>query len=289
MNYAFTSIIKSLLRELLLQIFFLLHGVCFGMNIGISTACFYPMPTEDAVQILADLDVDRIELFLNSHDEFSDEFIESLLSITEKNNIKICAVHPYTSGYEHFLFSPEYIRRVDESLLYYEYLFKAAKKLRASYFSFHGAEKPSIYKCFDKYCEIIKRLTDTAYKHDIIFCQENVSNKMSSSPEFMGMLISQLGEGNIFFTLDLKQANRAGVAPDKMLEVMGKGLRHIHINDFDENHDCLIPGAGNYDLKKFIDKLKQKEYDGNLIIEVYRHNYDDYNKLSKAKKILENL
>ncbi len=53
------------------------------------------------------------------------------------------------------------------------------------------------------------------------------------------------------FTLDVKQANRLGIAPADMLDAMGDRLVHLHLSDFTAADDCLLPGAGCFDYRTF--------------------------------------
>jgi len=87
--------------------------------------------------------------------------------------------------------------------------------------------------------------------------------------------------------LDVKQSVRANVSPFDMLEVMGKNLAHLHLSDHNENCDCLVPGEGSFDLKGFAQKLKEKEYDGNVILELYSWFFDGEAALAKGIKLFD--
>ena len=48
------------------------------MEIGISTASFYPMQTEDTIKIISDMESSLCEVFLEAEYEYGKEFIREL-------------------------------------------------------------------------------------------------------------------------------------------------------------------------------------------------------------------
>ncbi|MFD3156248.1 sugar phosphate isomerase/epimerase family protein [Haloimpatiens sp. FM7330] len=93
----------------------------------------------------------------------------------------------------------------------------------------------------------------------------------------------------IYFTLDIKQAHRANIEPLEYIEIMGEDLINFHINDRNLQCDCLLPGKGEVKYNSILEKLRKINYKGNLIIEVYRKNYLDYNEIEKSKKFLDKI
>lgn len=53
------------------------------MNLGISTASFYPLETELALEEVGKAGVKNTEIFFNAESELKDSFIEILLGIKE--------------------------------------------------------------------------------------------------------------------------------------------------------------------------------------------------------------
>ena len=189
------------------------------------------------------------------------------------------------------LFS-EYKRRTDESILKYEYIFKAAKKLGAKYFTFHGDR--AIYGLSDKSCsftnstcETLNNLSQLAVKNGITLCLENVCWCKSGNTEYLKNVSREVR--NIGFTLDLKQARRAKIDYYEYLSAMGDKIRNIHISDFDKNNDCLLPGEGEFDFKRFFDETKEFGYNEDFLIEVYSSNFKEEKQIINSKNFLENL
>lgn len=253
------------------------------MRLGISTACFYPDLTESAVERCAALGMRALEVFVNSEAESGAEFGKRIRDAARAHGMEIVAYHPYTSFAESFYFFSEYARRTDESVELYKKYFHTAALMGARIFNFHGSLQ-RIPVGMDRYCEIYARLYRAAKEEGVVFSQENVHNYQSGSPDFIRGMRARLG-GEVAFTLDLKQANRLGVAPADMLDAMGDRLAHLHVSDFSAGHDCVLPGRGTFDYDAFFAKLARRE-DLCCVIEVYHHSYAEDAEISAAKNRL---
>ena len=108
------------------------------MKIGISTASFYPLPTEESLLKLAISGVNNTEIFFNSISELSDDFISKLIGIKDEYGVNIATVHPFTSGYEPYLFSRSYPRRYNDTLDLYRRYANAGAKMGAKFLVLHG-------------------------------------------------------------------------------------------------------------------------------------------------------
>ena len=80
------------------------------MKLGISTACYYPDETESAVSRLAAAGIDTVEIFFNTFSELDPTFIAQLKKTL--GEIEVVSIHPFTSGFEPFLFFTGYDRCV---------------------------------------------------------------------------------------------------------------------------------------------------------------------------------
>ncbi|AAK80589.1 sugar phosphate isomerase/epimerase [Clostridium acetobutylicum] len=257
------------------------------MEIGLSSAVFYPeVNTEDTLEIIKKLGFNTCEVFINSFLECEDGFVDKLLRKKHELNIDINSVHALSSLFEPFLFDP-YKRRRDEMLLLFEKICKTGSKLGASYYTFHGM-KYKDFSCIDRELavEVYKKIAYIAGENNIKLAQENVSWCMSSDIDYLSF-IKDKSIDNLFFTFDIKQAYKANKEPKEYIRVMGNKLVNFHINDRDEDHVCLLPLDGTVNYKEIFYELDNVNYDGNLIIEVYRNNFFSYNEISDCKKKLE--
>lgn len=257
------------------------------MKIGLSSASFYPdKDTEDTIELMKNIGFDCGEIFLNCPSEYEKDFIDKLVEKKNKYGFDIISVHCFSSFFEPYLFD-SYKRRARDMMCQYKAVLRAAKLLGASFYTFHGvrfqgADLSNMKHIMDVY----KMLSYTALEHEIKLCQENVSWCMSSNLEFLSMLKEEC-KSEIYFTLDIKQAYKAGVDPLKYIAIMGESLKNLHLNDRDDNHVCLLPGRGNVDFGSIKEGLEAVNYSGSGIIEVYKENYSTYEDIYKAKNFAE--
>lgn len=258
------------------------------MRIGISSAVLYPECSEIAIEKLINVGFDVFEFFYNCDEEISSPFIEKMKLFCDKASF--ISIHPYTAFAECvFLFSA-YERRTLEAIEKYKSAFRMAKKLGMKYFTFHGDRffgNASESILTDKAAETLSRLADVAKEEGITLCLENVSWCKSSSPDYIRAVAEKVK--NIGFTLDLKQARRAKVPYEEYMDAMGSKILNIHVSDFDDEHDCLLPGKGKFDFSEFKKEIDKIGYKGDLLIEVYSEAFDKTEELATAKSYLENI
>lgn len=256
------------------------------MNIGVSTACYYPLETEKTLKLIAGTGAKVIEVFVNSTSEYSNEYIKDFKNSLSSFGLELYSFHPFTSFAEPYLFFSGYQRRVEDSIDYYKYQFHAAAKMGAKVFNFHGDSIKS-HSEDEFYFDLYFKLFEKAKEEGIVFSQENVSRCKSAKPDFLAKMREQCGE-NIRFTFDVKQSNRAGLTPYEIYEVMRGKIANLHISDFDEQKDCLLPSFGKFDLKEFLALLMKEGYNGPALIEVYRDNYSEYEQIKNSVEYLKN-
>lgn len=257
------------------------------MRFGISTSCFYPLPTEEAVRWLADRQVPCVEVFFNSMFETQPACVAEMKRMLDSYGGKVQSVHPFTSAMEPLLFFSEYERRVDEGLEFYRQYLNAAAELGAEVLVLHGDRQGGFLpeeKTFERYA----RLAELGRTYGVHVAQENVVRNRSRDLGYLIRMKEYVGD-LASFTLDVKQAIRSGCTAGEILTALGSAVRHIHISDSDESCDCLPIGRGNADLAGFLGKLRALDYNGGVIIELYRENYGRYEELLDSLSVLQNL
>ena len=260
-------------------------GECF--LIGISSACYYPMPTEDAFSMIAKSKTKICELFFNTSSEIEGPFLRQLKAVADNGGFSVGSVHPFSSFAETNCFFSAYERRTRESIDFYKRFFNGGAELGAEFFVFHGAVLGAALDP-EFYAERFYTLSQAAKAEGITLCQENVSRCLAGRTEYVRKLKELLGN-NISFVLDIKQAHRAECDPFEMAKAMRDSLKLVHVNDFNSDSDCLLPGKGTFDLKGLKSLLDEMGYSGNFIIEVYRQNYGDYSEVEDSFRTLEQL
>lgn len=258
------------------------------MSIGISTASFYPLETEEAISLISQNNVTCTEIFFNSSRELKNSFADYLLDIIGDTGLQITAIHPMLSFAEPYMIFSEYMRRFEESEENFKHYFELAAKLGAKVVSLHG-DRPTGKLPIEEYCERFKILADIGKEFGITLCQENVNGYRSADPEFLSDMVNFLGD-DANFTLDVKQCVRAGYTVPEITEAMDYKIRHVHISDHSPAGDCLLPTRGNFDFSALMTDLKNHGYTGDYVIEVYRNAYKDKNEIFECyRKLLTTL
>ena len=240
------------------------------MSIGISTACLYPMYTEQALEILLDQGFRLFEIFFNTISELAPDFIARLGKMMKKKGATLKSIHPFTSGFESYLLFSNYERRFEDGMRFYDRYFETAARLGAQIVVLHA------------------QLAQRGRRYGVTLAQENVNLYRSADPQFIQRMRAYLG-GEASFVLDLKQAVRAGFDPFTMYQAMGDRLVHLHVNDHREGQDCLLPGKGKMDFSRLKAYLEADGYRGDFIIEVYRKNFQEIRELTESYRYLSHI
>lgn len=257
------------------------------MYAGISTASLYPMHTEDALATLAELGTKNVEIFLNSFSETKGVIGAALKKTVSDYDLNVVSLHPFSSPMESvFLFS-DYDRRYDDLIGLYRGYFEFMQEIGAHLFVLHGAINSA--KCSrELYLERFVRLYETARSYGVTVAQENVSYCKSHSLELLCDIKNELEE-NAAFVIDLKQATRSHLSPFEIIDRLGGAVKHIHISDSSSEKDCLPVGEGSFDFGRLVRALGEVGYNGALMLELYRDNYNEYSELYKSMKKLEKI
>lgn len=258
------------------------------VEVGISSACLYPMETSEALECLLERGFRHFEIFFNTYREIQPEYLCKLQGLLYRYGATVPSIHPFTSVIEGMLLFSNYHSRTLDGLDFYEQYFAAARRLGAQFLILHGQRLyPRGTADLSAYVDGFQRLSERAAKYGITVCQENVSGFASQDLHFISGMREALGD--CAFALDIKQAVRAGADPFAMAAAMGPLVRHVHLNDHRPGQDCLVPFQGQMDYLRFFRQLRSQGFDGEMIIEVYRSNFTSLDELWQAKQKTESL
>ena len=250
------------------------------MNIGVSTACMYPVETEKALLALCEAGMDTFEIFFNADCEMRGAIYNEIKSITERYSLNILSVHPYTSAVETMSLFGNYQRRVVDIMEIYKRYFAVMNELGAKVFVLHGALKSA--ECPEElYFERYLLLREEGKAFGITVAQENVSYCKSGNLEFLKKMKKSLGT-DCDFVLDVKQALRSGTDCFEILNALGGSIAHCHLSDNTPEKDCVAVGKGRLDFGRFAETLKNIGYGGGIILELYKNGYRDLKDLKES-------
>lgn len=258
------------------------------MNIGASSACFYPLETEKAFQKICEMGFDYSEIFFNSYSELNAEFIKEIRSIKDYYGVTVTSLHPYRSFSEGYDFFSKYKRRFYDAAEDYKRFFEASAELGAKYIIMHGAKHKSEIP-LTEYAERFGELNGIARTFGCTVAHENVVDFASASPDFMRFMKEKLGK-DFKAVLDVKQARRAGYEPVEFIDILGENIVHVHLSDFDGVRDCIAPcEKGLFDFVSFFTALKEKGYRGDGVVELYSDSYENKDEILSAAEYLRKI
>ncbi len=251
------------------------------MQLGASTASFYPMETEQALRFLAENGVKDIEIFVNCECEIKSPIREEIAAIIKEYDLNIISVHPLPTYESLYIFSG-YERRLTYGFQMYGEYFEAARLWGARYLVLHGVNKDA-HCPFERYVERFKQLYDLGISFDVTLLQENVFYCKSGNLKFLRDISTALGD-SVSFVLDLKQAVRAGYSPFDVVNAVGEKIVHVHLSDNGPCGDCLPIGKGCFDFTTLFDKLPAAN---SAVIELYREDYGEHIEIVESVKNIE--
>lgn len=263
-------------------------------NVGISIACLYPMETERALETAAKLAIKDLEVHFSTFSELTDRYLNELKKILKYYDASVHSVHPFYCMLESPMFFSDYDeRRFADGLEIYKQYFHAAAKIGAEYLVFHGGQNFGAVKCAvsdDEYIERYNMIYECAKKFDVTLLHENVYTHKCEGIEFCRKMIEYLGD-KAQFVFDSKQARRAGFNPAEFAAALSGHIRSVHISDYDEENDCLLPGKGIEDFAALENAMGEDAKKVHWTIEVYRNSFGEPLELSRSvnylKKILK--
>lgn len=256
------------------------------MDFGASTACYYPLETELAIDKIIEGGFSCTEIFFNTYSEIMPGFVSALAQKTRSAALDVVSVHPFSSFAEtHCLFG-DYPRRADDFIELYQHYFEACNILGASILVIHGAlkkAKTSIPQ--ERYMERYGKLAALGKSYGVTVAQENVYRHFSEDVSFLKKMKQALGN-DFKLVLDVKQAWRAGYDPFDFVQAFASDIVHIHISDHDSEKDCIPPGKGTFNFARLKQMMDKAQYTGKYMVEIYREDYDVEAELAESKRFL---
>lgn len=258
------------------------------MQFGMSTACLFPNAyIEDAVNVIGGMNIDTVEVFFSCLGEYRPAFVAELKRRIQDQGIRVYSIHAFSLQFEPQLFT-RHLRARDEADDIYRQVLEAGAALGAGVYVFHGpvnlkrTPKPGLD--YDDIAQRTDELADMAAEYGIRLAWENVHYCWYEHPEFAREMLRRMRTDNLYFTLDVKQAAQAGYEPADFLTDTAGRLVNIHLCDYVRGEDGTaprLPFTGDMDYAAFRQALADIEYDGGMMLEVYRHNYHDYAQLAE--------
>jgi len=258
-----------------------------SLKIGISTGCFFPQETLQALERAGKLGVKYLEIFFNTHSELKEEYLLKIKEITQKYGMQVVSIHPYTSAIESFMFFSKFDYKLNDSVELYEAYFKACNILGCKYVVMHGCLLAYDFMDMKTYCNNVNKLSRRAREYGVYISQENVYNfkcgYIKNIEEFL-----KYADKDIKFTFDIKQAVKARQSIYKILDLTKDRISHVHISDYTGRKHSLVPFDGNFNFDRFFRYINNNTTAEAALVELYSPVIKDdiqiANALQKLKK-----
>ena len=258
------------------------------MDIGVSTATFFLRKyNEQSISEIKGLGGETCEVFLECPSEYTKEYGELLLS--KKGDLKVHSMHAVTMNYETELFS-SFDRALNDAMKSFGNVLSIGQMLGAKFYTMHGRariKKNGNYDDFIINGKKLDKLCDFASNYDIRICLENVPWALYNKPGYFKNILNYAP--NLCATFDLKQARISGYSYRDYLCEMGNKLKTVHLSDVDDNGKIKLPGKGNFDFSNLFNILSNEGFDGSMIIEVYKDDFNDDYEITQSLDYLKEL
>ena len=70
---------------------------------------------------------------------------------------------------------------------------------------------------------------------------------------------------------------------------MGNSINTVHLSDINNLSKICLPGKGVFDFEDLFKRLKDNNFNGNMLIEVYNENYKEIDEIKESLYYLRNL
>ena len=235
------------------------------MRLGLSTAAFYGRwETEAAAAHMARLPIDCSEAFLETPSEYTREF--GGLVRQNLGPVACTSVHPMGTQFENQLHSLSARQRGD-ALDVLRRVLDAAAALGAQTYVYHGRSTAMLRALpwnLPDNLAVISRMQEEASARGITIAWENVCWCQLTTARRVRE--ARQAAPWLRFTLDIKQAMRAGEDPVAMAREMGEGLCNVHVCDWDSQGKLCLPGEGSFDFPALFAALRASGYDGPVVL-----------------------
>ncbi len=258
------------------------------MQVGISTASLFGrFNTENGLKFLSDNKVPCAEVFLESFCEYNEEFGKTLKDV--KGNIKVNSVHTLTTQFEPTLYSVNE-RAQKDSFELLDKVMSVAQIIGADYYTFHGGarfKKTPFVIDYDRVGALTQKIIDVCGNHGISLAYENVHWGYYNYIGFFEQIRKRTK--GLKATLDVKQARQSGLDYSDFISEMGEDIVTVHLSDVDENGKMCLPGRGVTDFNDLFKRLNDVGFNGSLLLEVYKSDFNDFPELFSSMEYVNEL
>ncbi len=158
--------------------------------------------------------------------------------------------------------------------------------------SAHPTREQQYARAFDLSVNMFKICSNIAREYGIHIYTENLNSEtVTETAEQLVAFVNAIGEDNVSIIYDVGHAHYCGLNIVESVKTCGKLLQHTHIHDNRGNTDShLAVGEADIDFKSFYKALKDIDYTGLYLFEVFPSTADNFLlSLERSKECLASL
>lgn len=255
------------------------------MKVTLSSGTLYTFPLRKVFAIASSLDFDGIELIINQ--EF--QKVNTLKLIEELQNIS-----PILSIHAPFMPLDGWGTPMDSL----KSCVDLADKRGIPLVNFHPPSWLGFEVGFWRWLYKIRDFQEEVGRENVVVTLENMPwvGQYKINPHILsdtGKMIDFIQERNLFMTFDCTHmgSGKANFINDFYLCYNSGRIRNIHFSDYGHGREHLIPGHGMLPLTRFLNHLRNTDYNSTVTLELSPHEFPKDEEIIKASlsEILEYL
>ncbi len=237
------------------------------MKLVLSAGSLYTLPLPKIFEIARDTGFDGVEVIINQDFRFSNG-IALLRDIQQ--------IHPILSLHAPFFEIDGWGNKIDQL----HRTIELALEIGIPLINFHPPSWMAFELKFWRWLKNVRDFQAEIGRGEVIVTVENMpsTGAFKSNPYFWGTtgaLIQFMQEHNLFLTFDTAHmgSSKANFLGDFHLFYDSGCMRNIHFSDYGHGREHLLPGRGILPLTRFLNHLRETEYDEALTLELNPHEF----------------
>jgi len=240
------------------------------MKLVLSAGSLYTLPMEKAFEIARDTGFDGMEVIINYDFQYQDN--AALIR-------DLHAILPVRSLHAPFLEIDGWGNKIDQLLRTAALAIDTGIPL----INFHPPAWMALELKFWRWFNSVRDFQAEVGQNQVVITIENMpcTGTYKVNPYLLGQtgkMISFMQERNLYLTFDTAHmgSSKANFLHDFHLFYDTQRMRNIHFSDYGYGREHLLPGHGVLPLTRFLNHLRETDYDSTLTLELSPHEFPEH-------------
>ena len=121
---------------------------------------------------------------------------------------------------------------------------------------------------YEALAAMLEEIGMTALGRDIRVCYHPHAGTMVETPEQIAQIMDLTDPELVSLCVDVAHIARGGGQPQKVIEEHFERVKYVHLKDLDDSPRFAELGRGNLPLRTIVEYLREREFDGPIVIEL---------------------